>query len=135
MEVGDPTLLRVALRNLVENARRHGGGPEGEAEIEVRVDAGGLCVADHGPGPPAELLRDGIRRFRSDERDGTGLGLSIAARIAELHGGELTLAAREGGGAVARLALPGRPLPEAEESMRGGAERPRGGAGRARLGR
>lgn len=132
---GDPTLLRVALRNLVENARRHGGGVDGEPEIEARVDAGGLGVADRGPGPPAELLRDGIRRFRSGDRDGTGIGLSIAARIAELHGGELTLAAREGGGAVARLALPGQPLPEAEESMRGGAERPRGGAGRARLGR
>ena len=58
---GDPRLLRRMIRNLLENARRHGAPP-----IDVRVrDAGGaveLTVCDHGPGIPDAEREDAFRR-------------------------------------------------------------------------
>lgn len=103
---GDPALLRVAVRNLLDNAVRHGSA-DGAAPVEVEVAGGTVGVGDRGPGLPPEVLgRDGVVRFRSTSPDGTGLGISIAARIAELHGGELSAAPREGGGTLVRLELP-----------------------------
>jgi signal transduction histidine kinase len=79
----------------------------------VRVDGADVTVRDHGPGFPAELLREGPSRFRtgSAARSGTGhgLGLTIAAGQARVLGAALTLANAapgEGHGAVARLRLP-----------------------------
>ncbi len=98
---GDPALLRIVVRNLLDNALRHGGG-----EVAVTVAPGRVTVADRGPGLDQALLgRDGIERFRSGGGGGTGLGLSIAARIAQLHGGELTARDREGGGSELVLKL------------------------------
>ncbi|MGN2242769.1 ATP-binding protein [Frateuria sp. GZRR33] len=104
-----PTLLRRALGNLMDNAERYGAPPfavtlarEGTA-IEIRV-------SDHGPGAPHELLaRLGQPFLRGDAAragGGSGLGLSIAARATQLHGGELRLANRPGGGFLATLRLP-----------------------------
>jgi two-component system OmpR family sensor kinase len=103
--VGDPDLIRIAVRNLLDNAIRHGSAAE-EAEIEVTVAAGTVAVADRGPGLAAAKASDGIGRFRSGSPSGTGLGLSIAARVAELHGGELTARDRAGGGTELMLSLP-----------------------------
>ncbi|TXT17335.1 MAG: two-component system OmpR family sensor histidine kinase QseC, partial [bacterium] len=88
-------LLRVLLRNLIDNALRY--TPEG-GRVEVAVsmtDAGAsLVVGDDGPGIPegerdAALLR--FHRLAGQEVEGSGLGLSIVARIAELHAARLTL--------------------------------------------
>jgi two-component system OmpR family sensor kinase len=104
---GDPALLRIAVRNLLDNALRHGRAPGEPAAVEVAVAAGTVTVRDSGPGLAAEALaRDGVTRFHSGRPDGTGLGLSIATRIAELHGGELSAHDREGRGAELRFALP-----------------------------
>lgn len=92
---GDEGLLRVLLRNLVENAVRY--APRGSA-VRVRAEARGagawLCVSDEGPGiPPAERARvlDRFYRVLGTSQAGVGLGLSIAARIAALHGASLEL--------------------------------------------
>jgi signal transduction histidine kinase len=78
---GDPRLLRRMIRNLLENARRHGSPP-----IEMKLEkAGGeiqLRVCDAGPGVP-EAEREKL--FEPFYR---GLGLSIVRRIARRHGGE-----------------------------------------------
>jgi signal transduction histidine kinase len=104
----DPRRLERVVGNLLANAARHGAPP-----YEVRVDGADVTVRDHGPGFPAELLRDGPSRFRtgSAARSGTGhgLGLTIAAGQARVLGAALTLANAapgEGHGAVARLRLP-----------------------------
>jgi two-component system, OmpR family, sensor kinase len=99
---GDPTLIRIAVRNLLDNALRHGG----EAAVTVTVAGAAVTVADRGPGLPEADSGDAeLTRFRSASPGGTGLGLSIAARIAELHGGALTVRAREGGGSELILSL------------------------------
>jgi two-component system, OmpR family, sensor histidine kinase RstB len=80
---GDPRLLRRMIRNLLENARRHGAPP-----IEVRVRSGEIQVCDAGPGVP---LGDRERIFEPFYRGarGSGLGLSIVRQIARRHGGDV----------------------------------------------
>jgi len=108
---GAAELLGALLRNLVENAIRHA-----RAKVEVSLHATpgalALCVDDDGPGIAEEQRRRALERFeRLGERGGggSGLGLSISARIAELHGGELALAASPVGGLRASLHLPAAP--------------------------
>ena len=103
---GDPVLIRIALRNLIDNALRHGHLPGSDAEVEVELGSGEIRVMDRGPGPPG-TSGEGFHRFREGSPGGTGLGLSIAAWIAEAHGGSLALENREGGGTVAVLRLGG----------------------------
>ena len=103
---GDPNLIRVAVRNLLDNALRHGGGEDDDLpSATVTVARGSVTVGDRGPGIPASGADAGIRRFGPTAPGGTGLGLSIAARIAELHGGELTARDRDGGGSEVVLVL------------------------------
>lgn len=107
-----PLALRRALSNLIENALRY-GPPEGPVELSLETDAQGtdLLVADRGPGIPAdevERLKRPFTRLEAARTNagGSGLGLAIVDRIARLHGGELRLEARPGGGLNARLHLP-----------------------------
>ncbi len=100
---GDPRLLRRLVRNLLENARKHGDG-----EVRAVIELGEgilLAVEDRGPGVP-EALRERVFEpfFRPDDhsegRDGgVGLGLALVRRIAEHHGGSARCVEREGGGA------------------------------------
>ena len=91
--VGDPALVAILVRNLVDNALRH--GPAGTTvDVGVRPVAGGaeLVVVDRGPGiPHAERASLGERfhRVPGSITGGSGLGLSIVRRIAELHGAAL----------------------------------------------
>lgn len=108
---GDEALLHAAIRNLIDNAVRHGGAG-GEIAVRLAAEAGQLTlsVLDRGPGMPEELIdRAGERFFRvpGASADGAGLGLSLARRIAELHGGALTVANRQdGAGLQATIHLP-----------------------------
>ncbi|RKQ39296.1 two-component system sensor histidine kinase PmrB [Enterobacter sp. R1(2018)] len=91
---GDAVLLRLMLRNLLENASRY--SPE-RSVISVSLtpqDAGTvLCVSDQGPGideQHRQTLTEPFRRM--DQRyGGSGLGLNIVLRIVQLHHGKLTL--------------------------------------------
>ena len=108
---GAAELLGALLRNLVENAIRHARARV-EVSLHATPDALDLCVDDDGPGIAEEQRRRALERFeRLGERGGggSGLGLSISARIAELHGGELALAASPVGGLRASLHLPAAP--------------------------
>jgi signal transduction histidine kinase len=108
---GDERLLRRALRNLLENARRYGGG-----ELSVVVAVGGreatVQVCDRGPGVPdaqRERIFEPFYRLpgHAEQAGGVGLGLSLVKQIAERHGGSVRCLAREGGGSCFELKFPG----------------------------
>jgi signal transduction histidine kinase len=111
----DAEEISIAIRNLLGNVLKYAaaGGVvkvsawcrDGYAEIEV---------ADHGPGIPAEELDRLFERYHRTQQGtdsgtvGSGLGLYIVRQIAELHGGEATVASSPGQGATFRLRLPVR---------------------------
>ncbi len=107
---GDERLLRRALRNLLENARRYGGD---DVHVEVRAhDAQAvLRVCDRGPGVP-EAYRERVFEafFRlpghAEREGGVGLGLALVRQIAHRHGGSVRCEPREGGGSCFVLSLP-----------------------------
>ena len=114
---GDPRLIRVMLRNLLENARRHGLGSPVEAGVESRSGSPpGLLVwvADRGPGVPESERERIFEPFyrppgHAEGRDGgVGLGLYIVRRIAAWYGGTATCLAREGGGTRFEVTLSGQ---------------------------
>ncbi|SNY76944.1 two-component system sensor histidine kinase PmrB [Enterobacter sp. CC120223-11] len=96
---GDATLLRVLVRNLVENAHRY--SPE-NSTITILVEAGILAVEDEGPGIDEAKSGELSRAFvRMDSRyGGIGLGLSIVTRIAQLHDAQFFLHNRKPGPGV-----------------------------------
>ncbi len=108
---GDERLLRRALRNLLENARRY-GGPQVELFLQSQRGQLELAVADRGPGVPAEQRERIFEPFyrlpgHAEHAGGIGLGLSLVRQIAERHGGQVRCEAREGGGSLFVLSLPG----------------------------
>ena len=108
-----PQALRRCLANLIDNARRYGGG---EVEVTIADSAASveIRIADRGPGIPAgereRVFEPYVRLEASRARHtgGTGLGLAIARAVARAHGGEVTLAPGESGGTAAILTLPRR---------------------------
>ena len=105
--VGDAELLRIALRNLIDNALRY-SPPDTPIRISLRRQKTGLTisVADRGLGvDEAELPRLVERFYRGTTvtAEGSGLGLTLVNRIAELHDARLDLVNREGGGFEACL--------------------------------
>jgi two-component system OmpR family sensor kinase len=97
---GDRAALRALVENLVDNAIRY----TREGSIGVSAAKRGthavLEVTDTGPGiPEAERERvfDRFYRGETTSERGTGLGLAIVRRVAERHGGRVTLAPGRGG--------------------------------------
>ncbi len=107
---GEDRLLRRALRNLLENARRYGGA-EVRLEVKREGDRAEFRVCDRGPGVP-ESMRERIFEafFRlpghAEQAGGVGLGLSLVKQIAQRHGGQVRCESREGGGSVFVFSVP-----------------------------
>lgn len=111
--VGDKSLLRPVIDNLVDNAFKY-GKPGGKVHLEVRRKGQWaiLRVIDDGPGIPEEdhprvferFFRGGGELTRTVS--GTGLGLAIVKRNVEFHGGEVILESRERNGTIFEIRLP-----------------------------
>lgn len=109
-----PHALRRCIANLLDNARRYGGGP-----IELNVEDGAgqvsITITDHGPGiNEADLEKVcepyfRVEASRAKHTGGTGLGLAIAKAIVEAHGGTMRLASPPGQGLMVQLVLPHQP--------------------------
>ena len=116
--LGDPVALRQALANLVGNAAKYGAaekhwigifanpvGENGNRAVEI-------CVADHGPGIPADeqaqIFDPFFRGARAvqDQVHGTGLGLSLVKKIVEAHGGSIRVKSTPPEGAEFIVTIP-----------------------------
>jgi signal transduction histidine kinase len=111
----DDRLLRRAVRNLLENARRYGRQGQEAAQVDARIliqpQAIEIVVEDRGPGVPAEQRDRIFEPFyrlpgHAEHAGGVGLGLSLVRQIARKHGGEVRCDAREGGGSRFVISLP-----------------------------
>ena len=127
--LGDATAMRSALQNLISNAVKYGGPakwirisaksrePESfETALRARGRHRGKMVSftveDHGPGIDPEDRKHIFEPFYrgrdavSQQIHGSGLGLNLVARIAEAHGGLVTLSSAPGKGSTFSLSLP-----------------------------
>jgi signal transduction histidine kinase len=100
----DPTLVRRAVANLIDNARVHGGGAIA-VRIERRAGQVAIEVDDAGPGVPADRRADAFRAFVPSRAGGLGLGLALVSRIAVAHDGGAWITDRPGGGARVGFAV------------------------------
>lgn len=93
--MGEPALLAVLLRNLIDNAIRYSPSNTFVAVTIKNTDRQiRLTVSDQGPGIPAkerERVLSRFTRLAGHSAPGTGLGLSIALRVAQIHGATLSL--------------------------------------------
>ncbi len=105
-----PTLMRRAVRNLIENAIKYGGG----AEVFLRPHPKSveIVVCDNGPGIPPDKIAEVFEAFtrlegsRNKETGGIGLGLALARAIVREARGDIRLENRPEGGLAATITLP-----------------------------
>ena len=119
----DPTLVRIGLSNLVDNAVKY--AKTGEIAVLARTDSQGglqLLVSDQGPGLSPQVAQRIFelheRGERTDQTRGFGLGLWVARRIAQMHGGDVQVTASDKGGTCFAMTLPWE-LPQDLRTMNG----------------
>jgi len=99
----DPTLLGMAVGNLLDNALRY-TPQDARVELSAKEDADGLViqVSDQGPGmSQEELAMLGTPYYRgasSSGKKGSGLGIHFSRKVADAHGGSLQAVSRPEGG-------------------------------------
>jgi signal transduction histidine kinase len=112
MVSADPKLIKQAVLNLMLNAVQamsaNNGGKGGELILSASANDGEavIDVIDTAGGIPAEALASIFDAYYSTKKGGTGLGLAMARRIAEEHGGKITVSSEVGKGSDFRLHLP-----------------------------
>jgi two-component system sensor histidine kinase QseC len=95
--IGDPDLLTVMVRNLLDNAARY--APEGTT-VAIRFSRERMQIENEGPAMPSreqQRLGERFRRPEGQKESGSGLGVSIVERIAALHGLTVAFGSREQG--------------------------------------
>jgi signal transduction histidine kinase len=105
----DKDLVATTLENVLRNAyEAMPGGGTVTVRTERIADSGGVAVSveDEGEGMDARVLDRASNEFFTTKATGSGLGLSFAERVAQAHGGTLSLTSRAGKGTVVTLSLP-----------------------------
>jgi signal transduction histidine kinase len=101
------------IQNLIGNAIRH--NPQKTmvtVSLKTQNHQAVIDISDDGIGIPAHLAQDIFKPFiradgsRNSKTGGSGLGLSIAKKIAEAHGGDLTLHSNRNKGSTFRITIP-----------------------------
>ncbi len=104
----DPVRIRLLLRNLLDNALRHGTGAHLPPELHLRADGKGVQieVRDHGPGVPDDQIAHLADPFfrpdsaRTRAQGGVGLGMTLCKLVAHAHGGSFVVRNAQPGLAV-----------------------------------
>lgn len=117
---GDPRLIGRVLRNLLDNAQRHGGGTPVAVRARAQDRGVRIEVCDRGPGIAAaereRVFEPFYRAAGASEQDGgVGLGLSLVTQIVQLHRGWVTCQPRAGGGSCFVVWLPQAHVPRAHD--------------------
>lgn len=113
--VADPSLLELAIMNLIENGIKY-SKPPAHIDITLQNTADGLklTIADQGIGIPAVDLEHIFERFytvnkaHSQKLGGSGLGLSIVQTIVHKHFGQISVASEPDHGTTFTVVLPKR---------------------------
>jgi two-component system, NtrC family, nitrogen regulation sensor histidine kinase NtrY len=103
----DPIQLERVIINALNNARE-AGSANSEIELAIEQSEAGtkIEIRDRGVGMSEATLKQATLPFFSTKPGGTGIGLALSREIVEAHGGQLTLANREGGGLTVAILLP-----------------------------
>lgn len=110
---GNRKLLRQMVRNLLDNAERHGAPPI-EISVLAEGDSAVMRVSDRGPGVEArdrEAIFTPFFRAEGSDGRGAGLGLALVRQIARQHGGEAIWSPGNGEAKGFRISIP-LPRPE-----------------------
>lgn len=115
--LADPALLQRAVANLLDNARKHGGGAEA-LRLSEEAAAVRLEVQDDGPGFGVGEAEQAFLPFTGagHRAESLGLGLHLVERIAQAHGGRAFARNAEGGGAIVGIELPLAPADQPSEA-------------------
>lgn len=113
---GDRRKLQKVFINLLQNAREHLLGSDGERLIRIETSGGSgetlIAFSNNGPPIPADILPHIFDPFVSNKKEkGTGLGLTICRKIVEEHGGRIE-ACSAAEGTTFRILLPAAPPPD-----------------------
>lgn len=103
-----PEAFKDAVYLILANAAHFSGGRSVEMTMEEEEGRCRIAIRDRGPGFSEEALERATEPFFTTEEGALGLGLGRAARIVEMHAGELRLGNRDGEGAEVQIILPTR---------------------------
>jgi len=113
----DGSRLEQVFQNLVANAIQHSPREttvRAHAKLNAEARAVEFVVEDQGAGLTPDEIPHLFEPFFSRRKGGTGLGLSVVQRIVEAHGGRVSAANRDGGGAIFTVRLPSSVVVNAE---------------------